>query len=271
MAYLEAEEVEKKGIPLTNEQINVKEEWQKKEKDFYPDQVEIAKNIEMMRSGYWTVAQKLRPLIITLQTNHAPFLMVDLLEFMLLGMALFKWGFFSGHLQKRIYGWSLIIGYGIGIPLVLYSWNNVVKIPDVIVFTEANAYNIGVYIYPAQRILLTLGHISLVILLLRTGIFKRFTSALGAVGKMAFSNYIMQTLICTLIFFGYGLGYFARLEYYELFYVVLAIGIVQLIVSPIWFKYFRFGPLEWAWRSLTYGQRQPMRVPQVDPNFRAVA
>jgi uncharacterized protein len=81
------------------------------------------------------------------------------------------------------------------------------------------------------------------------------------VGKMAFSNYILQTIICTLIFFGYGLGYFARLEYYQLNFIVVAIWMLQLIISPLWLNHFRFGPLEWAWRSLTYWKRQPMVIP----------
>ena len=126
---------------------------------------------------------------------------------------------------------------------------------------ESNPFNIGVYIYPVQRILLALGHVSLIVLLVRGEVFKGLFNALAAVGKMAFSNYILQTVICTLIFFGYGLGYFARLEYYELYFIVVAIWIFQLIISPLWLKYFRFGPLEWAWRSLTYWRRQPMAIP----------
>jgi uncharacterized protein len=51
---------------------------------------------------------------------------------------------------------------------------------------------------------------------------------------------------------------YGRLQRYELYYFVGAVWIVQMIVSPIWLKYFRFGPLEWAWRSLTYWKKQPM-------------
>ncbi|RYE17174.1 MAG: DUF418 domain-containing protein, partial [Sphingobacteriaceae bacterium] len=82
---------------------------------------------------------------------------------------------------------------------------------------------------------------------------------LAAVGQMAFTNYIMQTVFCTLFFFGYGLNYFAEMQYYQLYLVVAVIWFIQLIVSPIWLKYFLFGPLEWLWRSLTYWQRQPMQ------------
>ncbi len=86
------------------------------------------------------------------------------------------------------------------------------------------------------------------------------TARLAAVGRMALTNYISQTILCTLIFYGYGLGLFARLERKQIVLVVVGIWIVQLIVSPIWLRHFRFGPLEWIWRSLTYGSRPAMRI-----------
>jgi uncharacterized protein len=77
---------------------------------------------------------------------------------------------------------------------------------------------------------------------------------------MAFSNYILTSLICTTIFEGYGFGLFNKLQRYQLYGVVLAVWIVILVISPIWLRYFRFGPLEWLWRSLTYWKKQPFRI-----------
>jgi uncharacterized protein len=71
----------------------------------------------------------------------------------------------------------------------------------------------------------------------------------------------MQSVICTLFFFGYGLNYFAELKYYQLFVVVAGVWVVQLLGSTLWLRYFLFGPLEWLWRSLTYWQVQPLRRP----------
>jgi len=90
--------------------------------------------------------------------------------------------------------------------------------------------------------------------------FQGLFRCLEAVGQMAFTNYIMQTVFCTLIFFGYGLNYYAELDFYQVYLVALAIWAVQLILSPLWLRYFLFGPLEWVWRSLTYWKRQPFRV-----------
>ena len=77
---------------------------------------------------------------------------------------------------------------------------------------------------------------------------------------MAFTNYIMQSLIGTFIFYGYGFGLFGTMDTAEQLYVIGSIWLFQLIASPIWLKYFQFGPLEWGWRSLTYWKRQPMRI-----------
>jgi uncharacterized protein len=76
------------------------------------------------------------------------------------------------------------------------------------------------------------------------------------VGQMAFTNYLTQSIITSIFF--YGLGYFATLERYQLYYVVFSIWIFQIIFSHIWLRYFRLGPLEWIWRSLTYWKIQPI-------------
>jgi len=114
-------------------------------------------------------------------------------------------------------------------------------------------------IYPFQRILLVMAHAASLILLYKSGVVQGLMNRLVAVGRMAFTNYISHSVICTLFFFGYGLNYFAELEFYQIYFVAFAIWIFQLIISPIWLKYFRFGPLEWLWRSLTYWKMQPMK------------
>ena len=69
-----------------------------------------------------------------------------------------------------------------------------------------------------------------------------------------------HTVICTFLFYGWGLGLFGTMDRFALMFVALAIWIFQLVVSPVWLRHFRFGPAEWLWRSLTYFRRQPMRV-----------
>ncbi|WP_332913841.1 DUF418 domain-containing protein [Algoriphagus boritolerans] len=76
---------------------------------------------------------------------------------------------------------------------------------------------------------------------------------------MALTNYIMHSVICMIVFTGVGFGLFGKLQRYELLYVVFSIWIFQLILSPIWLRYFQYGPLEWLWRNLSYKKVHAMR------------
>jgi uncharacterized protein len=62
-----------------------------------------------------------------------------------------------------------------------------------------------------------------------------------------------------MFFYGYGLGYYNKLQYHQLYYVVGCVWLFQIIFSAVWLKYFQFGPFEWTWRSLTYWKKQPMK------------
>jgi len=77
------------------------------------------------------------------------------------------------------------------------------------------------------------------------------------VGQMAFTNYLLQSIITSIIF--YGMGWFAALQRYQLYYVVGGIWLFQIVFSNIWLRYFSIGPLEWVWRSLTYWKKQPIK------------
>jgi uncharacterized protein len=79
-------------------------------------------------------------------------------------------------------------------------------------------------------------------------------------GQTAFSNYVFQSVVCATVFTGMGFGMFGKLERYQVYHVVGGLWVFAMSASPIWLRYFRFGPLEWVWRSLTYWKRQPMRI-----------
>jgi uncharacterized protein len=97
----------------------------------------------------------------------------------------------------------------------------------------------------------------MVMLFMKSPLLGFLKRSLAAVGRMALTNYIMHTFIATLIF---GIfRQFGQWQRYELYYLVLAIWALQLIASPVWLKYFRFGPLEWLWRWLTYRKRPKFR------------
>ncbi|TAA20156.1 DUF418 domain-containing protein [Pseudoxanthomonas winnipegensis] len=89
---------------------------------------------------------------------------------------------------------------------------------------------------------------------------NRLLGLLGPLGRMAFSNYLAQSLVFGWIFFGYGLGLFGRLGASQAMLLGIAVYIAQVLISHWWLKRFRFGPMEWLWRTLMYGVRQPWRV-----------
>jgi uncharacterized protein len=101
-------------------------------------------------------------------------------------------------------------------------------------------------------------YIASIALLMRKEAWKRFLKPLEAVGRMALSNYFLQSLICTTLFYSYGFDLFGKIGPLTGFLLVFPISAVQIFLSAHWAKHFRFGPVEWLWRSLTYGKRQTM-------------
>ena len=106
---------------------------------------------------------------------------------------------------------------------------------------------------------LALAYVGIFMLFFKTTTGKRIMSLVAPAGKMAFSNYIMQSLIGNFVFLGAGLGYMWKVGpvYYTIFGVLVFIG--QVIISSIWLRFFNYGPVEWLWRSATYKKWQPMR------------
>jgi uncharacterized protein len=82
---------------------------------------------------------------------------------------------------------------------------------------------------------------------------------LAAVGQMALSCYLMQTILCTTVFYGHGLGFFGSFSRVAQAAVVVAVWAAMLVICPLWLRHVRFGPFEWLWRSLTYWKFQPVR------------
>jgi uncharacterized protein len=102
-------------------------------------------------------------------------------------------------------------------------------------------------------------YLALLNLLLAREWWRRRLGLFGAAGRMALSNYLGQSLLCTLLFNGYGLGYWGELDLTVTLPLVLVIFALQAALSALWLRHFRFGPAEWVWRSLTYGAPQPLR------------
>jgi len=251
-----AKAMESAGKQLTDEQ---KEDLKARQRSFerwYPDQAALDKDNAEMRSGYLTVMKRNAATTMDVQsTSYYRLGFCDALGMMLIGMGLLSAGFLSAQLPWRVYVWMTVIGYGIGLPVgVLSTWVAWRHGFDILAIMKWEFLP-----YDLQRLTTALGHASVVLMIVKAGALRWITRPLAAVGQTALSNYLGTSVICALIFNGYGFGLFGKLQFYKLFYVVAGVWALNLIVSPIWLKHFQFGPVEWVWRSLTYWKAQPMR------------
>jgi uncharacterized protein len=112
--------------------------------------------------------------------------------------------------------------------------------------------------YNLDRVCRAIGIFGVIMLLYKSGWFKWLFSMLRPVGQMALTNYLMQSLICSIIFNGFAFGLFGKLQRYEIYIAVAAIWLFQIIFCNLWMRYFLYGPCEWVWRSLTYWRKQPL-------------
>jgi uncharacterized protein len=116
----------------------------------------------------------------------------------------------------------------------------------------------GIFYNAFGSLVVALGHVGLLMLIVQSGAIDWLTSRLAAVGRMVLSNYLFDSIACTTLFYRYGFGLFGHVTRTGLAATVVTFWIIQLSVSPIWLKYFRYGPAEWLWRSLTYWRIQPI-------------
>ncbi|BDX07431.1 DUF418 domain-containing protein [Planctobacterium marinum] len=174
---------------------------------------------------------------------------------MLLGMALYKSGFFHLQWQNKSYLWLAIFGLAIGLPIVSFGVHSNFEQQ----FSLQYSMFLGNQFNYWGSILMGLSYAAIVVLLVKKGLFKALQLRLAAIGKTAFSNYILHTVVFTTVFYGYGLGLFGDIERWLQLSLVLAMWALQLWLAPVWLRHYRFGPLEWLWRTLTYGKAQPFK------------
>jgi uncharacterized protein len=231
--------------------------WSGIRSSFQPGEEEVAEELAKYRGSFWQSFEHNAGVAFALQIFLLPFFgLWRVGGLMLLGMAFMKLQLFSARRSPRLYWWLVRLGYGIGIPVVgCGAWLEVAHGFDFVYNVRwGNNFN---YI---GSLFVAAGHIGAVMLACQVRLLPRLAHRLAAVGRMALTNYLMHSLVCTIFFRGWGFGWFGYLERWQLLGVVLAIWFVQLVLSPLWLRRFRFGPMEWLWRSLTYRARQPMLV-----------
>ncbi|MCW9029430.1 MAG: DUF418 domain-containing protein [Kangiella sp.] len=174
---------------------------------------------------------------------------------MLIGMALYQYGVLTAARSTKFYLVLLMICFAVGFGLTAYDLNNLVSNEfsfEELMFSYMTLTNVA-------AIFIALGYVALLALWCKSSSNGKISKAFQAVGRMAFTNYIAQSLICTTLFYSFGFGLFAELSRLQLMGIVAIVFLLQLIWSPWWLKRYHYGPLEWLWRSLTYAKIQAFR------------
>lgn len=242
------------GTELSNEQTELLQTWDNYLEQQFMTPDAIAEELATKRGGLLENFLAVAEANLFIQTfGFVINAFWDALAMMLLGMALLKWGWLDASRSLRAYVLLCAIGFGIGIPVNTWETLNYVN-SGFQIYWNAFArptYDLG-------RLSMALGYIGLVMVVCKLELLTWLRQGLARVGQMALSNYLTHSLICNLVFMGFGLGLAGELARHEIYYVVLVIWVFQFWFSSWWLQRFRFGPAEWLWRSLTYRQRQPL-------------
>tara|TARA_B100000965_G_scaffold383785_1_gene383374 strand:+ start:3446 stop:4681 length:1236 start_codon:yes stop_codon:yes gene_type:complete len=226
-----------------------------KEEIWEPSATTISEEIDYYTSPWERQILYRAPQAFKVQTSR--FVFRDFWKYsgmILLGMALYRRKVFKAK-QSSSYYYKLIgYGFGLGLPLVVvgamfhfnFDWDFRLSY---FFISQLNYWG---------SILMALGYIGLIMLLCKSSTRGFIARRLAEVGRMSLTNYILMSIICSFIFYGHGLSLFGDIDRSLLAVLVLGIWVIILFFSAIWLSYFRFGPLEWLWRSLTYGKVQPM-------------
>ncbi|MCC7489928.1 MAG: DUF418 domain-containing protein [Gammaproteobacteria bacterium] len=228
--------------------------WEKKLAKARPDagNPRLAGEIHDMQSGSLAqVAVRQARVSFVLQafvTTNWWFL--DALAMMIVGMALCREGLFTRPGKAARHAWMAAGGFAIGLPLAL--WQTQVLLASDFHPVQAEIAKVS---YDLRRFAMAIGWLGLVFTFCSMAGGQAIKRGLAATGRMALTNYLAQSILCALVFYGFGLGLYGKLTGLQLYGVVVPIWALEIAWSCWWLARFRIGPCEWIWRSLTYRHR----------------
>ena len=252
----EIEAAQTAGEELDEEQQRILDDWAMQRTFMFPTDEDLQHDVEVYRDDYAGIVRFRAPTVAMLQ-----FFMVVIYglwrisALMMIGMAMLKLGILTGERPATFYRNMMLVGYVTGLPLTVFSAFDLYAHE----FDQLYVMRGGGIANYIGSVLVALGHMGLVLWLSRRGVLTRLLDRFAAVGRMALSNYLAHSLLLTTVFYGYGLGLYGSVPRALQMVFVAAVIIVQLAWSKWWLERYRFGPAEWAWRSLTYRKRQRMR------------
>ncbi len=244
------------GGTITDEEQQTLDAWREQRATIAPGEEEVEADLAAYRSDYATALRHRAPQVAALHATAIPLYAVWRIGgLMLIGMALFKLGLFAADCPERIFMRFLVAGYGIGLPFCLFSAANLYAHDFDALYTFRSG---GIANYVGS-VFVAFGHMGLVLAAVRRGWLKALDERLAAVGRMALTNYLLQTVVMTTVFYGYGFGLYGEVSRSVQMLFVAGLAALQIWLSPVWLERFRFGPAEWIWRSLSYWRLQPVR------------
>ena len=223
------------------------------EKAWSPTPEMVQKELDAYRGNWFAqVAQRAPESVLAETILFAIWTFWRAAGLMLVGMALFQLGVFNAARSPRLYWTFVLLGLPLGVGLTGlgvyrdfdHGWDLSCK------FFGMNYNYFG-------SLFASLAWVGLVMLACQSKMLPALVARLAAVGQMALTNYLLQTLICTTLFYGTGFGLFGKVQRVGQLGIVCSIWAFELLFSSFWLAYFTSGPFEWLWRSLTYWQRQP--------------
>ncbi|QQS51715.1 MAG: DUF418 domain-containing protein [Bacteroidota bacterium] len=221
-----------------------------------PSPDHVTKEVAAVHGSYIELIKHWLPILKYEHTQHfAKFYFWRVSAMMFLGMALYKTGVLTASKPAVFYKRLIFIGLPLGMLL------SIVGIRQNYEHQWAMEYSMIVgYLYNLfGSIPSSLAYIGIVMLIAISTRMAGFKASMTSTGKMAFTNYILTSILCGFIFYGYGLGLFGKLERFGQFMVVIGVWSLLILFSTLWLKRFYYGPLEWLWRYLTYGKKPPFR------------
>ena len=238
-----------KGEDLDEETAEWAQGWIEYEEDNQAERDDIPNELKKRTSSYASAYEyNLKKADEMIYFVLPFFLFLDALMMMVIGMALFKLGILDGGREIRFYMKMMCIGFLVGFSINAYEVLQITNSNMDII--ETNPY--FRFTYHFGRLFMGLGYLGLILLVIKKEKLESLRFRLACVGRMALTNYLMHSVIALFIFSGAGLGLLGKFSWSQLYLVVALIWALQLYISPLWLKYFYFGPVEWLWRLLTY-------------------
>jgi uncharacterized protein len=235
-----------------------KEMWIQDSQDFMDSAaVQVESSMQAYGLGSYADMMKQRRNELSLMYSNGLFTLPHVFAMFLLGVYTTKRKIIHdipSHMPmiRRVWIWSL----GLGVLSSIFVYMSEKKIDNVFP-TIYDLMHLSFTFLSSSA--LCLFYVTSLILLLRNDRLKTILSPMASMGRMAISNYLLQSIICTMLFYSYGLGLYGKVGPALTLLMALVIYSCQMVVSRYWLNRYQIGPVEWLWRSLTYGNRQPMK------------